>query len=400
MLRNDQVDALPKLLPQWADCGVDALIAGDLGALRIIKRLLPDMPVHISVQTGLANYEAVRAMADFGACRAILSRELVLDEIATIRAKTPGCIELEAFVHGSMCVSVSGRCLLSDYMTMQQSIPPHNDDNAGAKTVPGVDDKEKGSDDDASLVDGLFTGLSVDKSVCTDRQMVTDDENALNSGLPLADLNTHFIVHDKAACPPDDTAQAAIASPLSCRSGNGGDCAQPCRWKYALMEEKRPGEYYPVYETQEGSFLLNSKDLCMISHLSDMAEAGVTSLKIEGRAKSAYYAAVTANAYRCALDEWRERGYPHAFSPSHWMVEELDKVSHRPYSTGFYLGGRGGQHTAGGGYVRDYEVMGVVIDSVPGRVHVSQRNKLYTGDRVELLEPGRPPIACTVSDLF
>lgn len=312
LLRNHQMNALPALASQWAQCGVDAFIVGDMGALRILKHTLPDMPVHISVQTGLANYEAVRMMADLGACRAILARELSLDEIAEIRSKTPDLIELEAFVHGSMCVSVSGRCLLSDYLTMEKT--PHQDG-------------------------------------------------------------------------------------LTCRSGNGGDCAQPCRWKYALVEEKRPGEYYPVDENEGGSFILNSKDLCMISHIPELIAAGVSSFKIEGRAKSAYYTAVTANAYRCALDGWKAAGCPASFQPAPWILEELNKVSHRPYDTGFYLGGHGGQHTFQGGYLRDWTVMGLVTDFAQGRLFVTQRNKLCTGDTIEVLEPGNPPFSLTVCDL-
>lgn len=384
MLRNHHFDALPELLIQWANCGVDALIVGDMGALRLVKQRLPDMPVHISVQTGLSNYEAVRAMADLGASRVILSRELTLDEIATIRAKAPAEMELEAFVHGSMCVSVSGRCLLSDYMTMQESSALPVDK---AKNAPNgrYEDRENSGE------------KPISKPAADPGTMDLAGQDAMNLGgtVPGSVSGSH---------PDEKTIQELNSrnfaySPLSCRSGNGGDCAQPCRWKYALMEEKRPGEYYPVYETQEGSFILNSKDLCMISHLPELAAAGISSFKIEGRAKSAYYAAVTANAYRCALNEWQACGCSKDYTPSAWIVEELNKVSHRPYSTGFYLGERGGQHTSSGGYVRDYEVMGVVTGSAQGRITASQRNKLYAGDRIELLEPGRPPIPYVVEQL-
>lgn len=365
MLRNRQAAALGELAVQWAACGVDALIVGDLGALRVVKRILPDMPVHISVQTGLANYEAVRMMADLGACRAILARELSLDEIAEIRAKTPASIELEAFVHGSMCVSVSGRCLLSDYLTAEVSTAsPALIRDAGVSPV-------------------------------LEHKVAHCGQN-IPSGFRMGDISSAQRQASDGYAPscPSDT-----AAPLACRSGNGGDCAQPCRWKYALVEEKRPGEYYPIAQTEAGSFLLNSRDLCMISHLPELAAAGVSSLKIEGRAKSVYYTAVTANAYRCALDEWKSAGCPADFQPSNWIQEELNKVSHRPYDTGFYLGGRGGQHTAQGGYVRDWAVMGVVAGYENGRLFVSQRNKLRIGDTVELLEPGQPPFPVTVSEL-
>ena len=365
MLRNRQAAALGELAVQWAACGVDALIVGDLGALRVVKRILPDMPVHISVQTGLANYEAVRMMADLGACRAILARELSLDEIAEIRAKTPASIELEAFVHGSMCVSVSGRCLLSDYLT------------AGVSTVS------------PSLV------RDADVSPVREHKVSHCGQNIPSVFRPddISSDQSQTSGCSTSSCPND------TATPLLCRSGNGGDCAQPCRWKYALVEEKRPGEYYPIAQTEAGSFLLNSRDLCMISHLPELAAAGVSSLKIEGRAKSVYYTAVTANAYRCALDEWRSAGFPAVFQPSNWITEELNKVSHRPYDTGFYLGGCGGQHTAQGGYVRDWAVMGIVVNYENGRLFVSQRNKLHIGDTIELLEPGRPPFPVTVSEL-
>ena len=341
MLRNHQLDVLAPQVREWEACGIDAIIVGDMGALRIVKRTAPDLDVHISVQTGLANYEAVRAMADLGACRAILARELTLDEIAEIRAKTPSSMVLEAFVHGSMCVSVSGRCLLSDYMTL----------SGGDCAQPCPSDT---------------SGLSFRSG---------------NGG-------------DCAQPCPSDT------SGLSFRSGNGGDCAQPCRWKYALMEEKRPGEYFPVREDIEGSYILNAKDLCMLPYLPQMAAAGIGSLKIEGRAKSVYYTAVTTNAYRCALDEWRAAGFPPSFAPSPWITDELYKVSHRPYSTGFYLGGRGGQHSASGGYVRDYAVMGVVCEARGGRIYAQQRNKLCRGDQVEILEPGKPPLPLKIERLW
>ena len=188
----------------------------------------------------------------------MLARELSLEEIAEIRAHTPKELELEAFVHGAMCMSFSGRCLLSNYMTG--------------------------------------------------------------------------------------------------RDANHGDCAQPCRWKYALVEEKRPGQYFPVEETQGGSFILNSKDLCTIRQIPEMIKAGVPSLKIEGRAKSAYYVSVITNAYRLAVAWCME--HPDQPVPQ-WIVDETDKISHRPYSTGFYLGGEPGQETVHGGYIRNGEVLAV-----------------------------------------
>jgi putative protease len=236
VMRNDDFGRLPDFLRMARDAGVDALIVTDLGVLDLVRKVAPKMEIHISTQAGVTSWASANAFYRLGAKRVVLARELTLEEIAEIRAKTPADLELEAFVHGAMCVSFSGRCLLSEY----------------------------------------FTG----------------------------------------------------------RDANRGDCAQPCRWKYALMEQTRPGRYLPVAEDGDGSYFLNSRDLCMIGHIPELVRAGVSSLKIEGRAKSAYYAAVTTNAYRCALDEYAE--HPETPLPG-WIAEELNKISHREYSTGFLL---------------------------------------------------------------
>jgi len=296
--RNEELERLPEFLREAQDTGVDAFIVADFGVLRLAKKYAPNVPVHISTQAGIANYETANAFYELGASRVVLAREMNLEEIAQLRAKTPKELEIEAFVHGAMCVSFSGRCLLSAYMTG--------------------------------------------------------------------------------------------------RDANRGDCAQPCRWQYALMEQKRPGQYFPIEEDARGTYILNSKDMCMIEHIPELAKAGVTSLKIEGRAKSAYYVSVTTNAYRCAIDEFR-RNPEKPVSP--WIVEELNKISHRAYSTGFYLGGEPGQETATGGYVRDYEVIAICEGYEDGVARLSQRNRFFRGDVADVLEAGKPPYLLPLEEL-
>lgn len=297
--RNKEIDLLPDYLAFLQAAGVDALIVTDLGVIDLAKRYAPKVELHVSTQAGITNYAAANAFYQLGAKRVVLARETTMEEIAEIRAKTPKDLEIEAFVHGAMCMSFSGRCLLSNYM-------------AG-------------------------------------------------------------------------------------RDANRGACAQPCRWKYALVEEKRPGQYMPIYQEGEGSYILNSKDMCMVRHLPELLRAGVTSLKIEGRAKSSYYVAVTTNAYRWALDELEQ----HPDTPvSPWIVEELDKISHRPYSTGFYLGGEPGQETVQGGYVRNYEVIAVCEDYHDGIAILSQRNRFFRGETADVLEVGEKPFDLPLDELF
>ena len=290
MPRNDEAARLPEHLERLADAGVDALIVADLGAFTMAGKYAPRCERHISTQASICNYETARAWHDLGASRVILARELSLDEIREIRAKAPPALELEAFVHGAMCVSYSGRCLLSNYMTG--------------------------------------------------------------------------------------------------RDANRGACAQPCRYQYALVEEKRPGEYFPIGEDAGGAFILNSRDMCMIDHVPELMDAGLDSLKIEGRAKSAYYAAIVTAAYRHAIDA-AQAGEP--LDPV-WRAE-VDKVSHRPYSTGFYYG-EPGQHTAHARYLRDWQVVGVVTSCAPdGAALCELRNKFAEGDELELVGPGVRPVS-------
>ena len=275
---------------------MDALIVADLGAFTMAGKYAPRCERHISTQASICNYETARAWHDLGASRVILARELSLEEIRTIRDKTPADLEIEAFVHGAMCVSYSGRCLLSNYMTGRDS--------------------------------------------------------------------------------------------------SRGACAQPCRYQYALVEEKRPGEYFPVFEDEQGTYILNSRDMCMIDHLGDLCGAGLSSLKIEGRAKSAYYAAIVTGAYRHCLDA---AAAGESVDPV-WR-DEVEHVSHRPYSTGFYYGPPG-QYYATSRYVREWQVAAVVTDcDSAGHAVLSLRNKFRAGDTVEIVGPDLRPFSITVPEM-
>ena len=290
MPRNDEVERLPQWLSLLEEAGVTAAIVADVGVLALLKKYAPSLKVHISTQASVVNYQAALAWHDLGADRIILARELSLDEIAEIRAKTPKELELEAFAHGAMCVSYSGRCLLSNYMTGRDS--------------------------------------------------------------------------------------------------NRGACAQPCRYQYALVEEKRPGEYFDVYEDGKGSYIMNSRDMCMIDHLPDLIAAGVDSVKIEGRAKSAYYAAIVTGAYRHCIDDVLAGRDPDPV----WR-DEVEKVSHRHYSTGFFYG-QPGQFTEDARYIRDWQVVAVVESCTPdGLAVASLRNKFAAGDELDLVGPDLRPVS-------
>jgi putative protease len=290
--RNNEIDKLPDFLSYAQECGVDALIIADLGVFELAKKYAPKVERHVSTQAGITNYQTANVLYNMGASRVVLAREIPLDEIAQMRAKIPKELEIECFVHGAMCVSFSGRCLISSYMTG--------------------------------------------------------------------------------------------------RDANHGDCAQPCRWKYHLYEENRQGQYFPVEEEDGGTFLYNSRDLCMIDHIPELVKAGVSSLKIEGRAKSAYYTAVTTNAYRHAVDDYAAEGDSFVLKP--WIREELEKISHREYNTGFYFGNEPGQVTGNGGYIRHYDAVAVceeLIDDTTAQI--SQRNKFYVGDTLDVLPPSGVP---------
>lgn len=299
--RNNEIPHFEQFVREAEEAEVDALIVADIGLLMLIKRYAPDMEIHISTQTGIVNYVTARELYDLGAKRVVLARELSLEEIAEIRAKTSPGLDIETFVHGAMCVSFSGRCLLSQYLVN--------------------------------------------------------------------------------------------------RDANRGECAQPCRWGYHLMEEKRPGEFFPVYEDEKGTYILNSKDMCMIEHIDKLADAGITSFKIEGRAKSAYYAAVVTNAYRMAMDEYYSD--PANYNLSGWIRDEVYKVSHRKYCSGFFFGvPEESQYYENSGYIRNYDVVAVVEKCENGMVYCTQRNKFFAGDTVEILPPSQKPVEIVLDTLF
>ena len=290
MPRGDEAPLLPGYLEELDAAGVDALILADLGAFMLAGQYAPHCERHISTQQSIANSVCARAWYDLGASRVVLARELSLEEIRRIRQETPRELELETFGHGAMCVSYSGRCLLSNYMTGRDS--------------------------------------------------------------------------------------------------NRGACAQPCRYQYALMEEKRPGEYFPVFEDEKGTYILNSRDMCMIDHLPELMEAGVDCIKLEGRAKSAYYAAIVTGAYRHGIDA-AAHGQP--LDPV-WR-DEVEHVSHRIYSTGFYFGFPG-QYTESSRYIRQWQGCAIVLDcDRNGMATMSLRNKFAAGDALELVGPHTRPFS-------
>ena len=293
MPRNNEVVSLPAYLEHLQDAGVDALIVADLGAFTLAGKYAPKCQRHISTQQSIANYACATAWYDLGAQRVVLARELSLPEIAEIRQKTPKELEIETFGHGAMCVSYSGRCLLSNYMTGRDS--------------------------------------------------------------------------------------------------NRGACAQPCRYQYALMEEKRPGEYFPVFEDEKGTYILNSRDMCTIDHLQELTDAGIDCIKIEGRAKSAYYAAIVTGAYRHCIDDLAAG---REIDPV-WR-DEVEHVSHRIYSTGFYYGFPG-QYTENSRYIRQWQVCAIVEScDETGLAVCSLRNKFRTGDTLEVVGPDTRPFPFTV----
>lgn len=294
--RNDEISQLPAFLERL-DGVADALIVADLGVMALAKRYAPRCALHVSTQLGVVNYLTAQQLWDMGASRVVLARELSLGEIADIRAHTDNHLELEAFVHGAMCMSYSGRCLLSSYLTG--------------------------------------------------------------------------------------------------RDGNHGDCAQPCRWKYEVIEPSRPHRPITVEEAENGTYLFNANDLCMIEHIPDLCRAGITSFKIEGRAKAAYYVAGVTHAYRQAIDAYFAGDSP---LPD-WIRQEPYKISHRPYGTGFYFGDPS-QNTAEGGYIRDYQAAAVVTGYEDGRLVVSQRNRFCAGDVLETLVPGEAPELLTVTAMW
>lgn len=287
---NEEVDRLPEAIRAAAAAGVDAFIVADLGVLDACKTYAPQIDVHLSTQVGITNYAAATAAYKMGAKRVVLARELSLQDIAIIRDKTPPELELEAFVHGAMCVSVSGRCLLSTYLTGRDS--------------------------------------------------------------------------------------------------NRGQCAQPCRWKYYLHEENRPGSMYEIGEGKDGTYILNANDLCTAPFLDLICKAGVDSLKIEGRAKTFYYVASVTAAYRQALDQYLADPMNDNFELAPQTLDELTRTSHRHYSPGFFFGPEAArQSTDSAAYLREWEFVGTVESWENGVAHCQQRGKWSLGDTLEVLCP-------------
>lgn len=286
---NSDIAKLPAYLTFLNEIKVDAILVADLGVFTLAKEYAPDVELHISTQANNTNWAAVNAWAELGASRVVLAREMSLEEIKEIREKCS--VELEMFVHGAMCISYSGRCLMSNYLTG--------------------------------------------------------------------------------------------------RDANRGSCAQPCRWNYALVEEKRPGQYFPVFEDERGTYIFNSKDMCLLPYLPDVIASGVDSLKIEGRMKSVHYAASVVKAYREAIDSYFAA--PEQFEVKKEWVEELDKVSHRAYTTGFYYGRPTEKDQIYGtsSYTQTSDFVGLVLDydEKTGFATVEQRNNMKVGQEIEIFQP-------------
>lgn len=290
---NEELAQLPEYIEKIRELNLDALIISDPGVFAFVKKEMPEMEIHISTQANNVNWASALFWAEQGAERIILARELGRDEIKEIAAKTEGKVELEYFVHGAMCISYSGRCLLSNY----------------------------------------FVG----------------------------------------------------------RDANKGDCAQSCRWKYHLVEEKRPGEYYPVEENDQGTFIMNSRDLNLAEEIPELIEIGLSSLKIEGRMKSVHYAATVVNTYRMLIDQYYAD--PENYQVDTKLLAELRKISHRDYTKGFYYGkpGSEGQRYQSSSYLRTYDFMGVVkaYDHESHEAVIEVRNKIFKGDELEFIVPGQ-----------
>ena len=299
---NGDIEPMKAYLERIKDIPIDAFLVSDPGVLAVLRSVIPDAHVHLSTQANMTNYMAAEFWKSLGVERLVLARELTLKEIKDIRGRVD--IELEAFVHGAMCISYSGRCLLSNFM--------------------------------------------------------------------------------------------------SGRDANKGLCSHPCRWNYSLMEEKRPGEYFPVEEDSRGTYFMNSHDLCMIQHIPDLINAGLSSLKIEGRMKSVYYVAATVRAYRLAIDAYYED--PEGWKPDDELYSEVCKVSHRNFTTGFFYGnpGASAQNYSSSTYIKEYSFTGKVIsyDEDTGTALVEQRNKMTLGDTIEVLGPGNTSFSQVLTEMY
>ena len=299
LAHNRDLRGVREYLTELKDMAPDALIIADPGIFEMAKEICPEIERHISTQANNTNYATYRFWWKQGAKRVVSARELSLEEIREIRENIPEEMEIESFIHGAMCISYSGRCLLSNY----------------------------------------FTG----------------------------------------------------------RDANQGACTHPCRWKYAVVEETRPGEYMPVYENERGTFIFNSKDLCMIEHIPELAEAGIDSLKIEGRMKTALYVATVARTYRKALDDYKEG--PEIYRKNMpWYLEQISNCTYRQFTTGFYFG-RPDENTQiydSNTYVREYVYLGIVGEVKDGVCRIEQRNKFSVGEEIEIMKPDGENIPAVV----
>lgn len=298
---NNDLDGLEEYLLELYEMGVDAIIVSDPGIISTAREVVPNLELHLSTQANSVNWKSALFWHNMGVKRIVLARELSLQEIKQIRDKLPDTCEIEAFVHGSMCISYSGRCLLSNYMTGRDS--------------------------------------------------------------------------------------------------NRGLCAQPCRYEYYLMEEKRPGEYFPIYEDERGTYILNSKDLCMIKYIPELVEAGIHSLKIEGRMKSSYYVASVVKAYREAIDSYFQNPEEYEFKDK-WM-QYLMKPSHREYCTGFYFEDKNNEIYESSSYVRNYDIVGIVkeYDQNNCTAVLEQRNRVFEGERLEVLRAKEDSFEVVLEDM-
>ncbi|HEY5585937.1 MAG TPA: U32 family peptidase [Ruminiclostridium sp.] len=297
---NQDLVGLPEYIKQLDELGVDAVIVSDPGIFDIVRKTAPNMEIHISTQANNTNYSSANFWYGLGAKRVVVARELSIEEIKEIGAMTPEGLDIEAFIHGAMCISYSGRCLLSNYMTGRDS--------------------------------------------------------------------------------------------------NKGACSHPCRWQYHLVEEKRPGEYYPVYEDERGTYIFNSKDLCMIEYIPQLIESGISSFKIEGRMKSSFYVATVVSAYRKAIDAYTADPANYKFD-TEWL-SELSKASHREYTTGFYFNKTTGvdQIYNTSSYIRDYDFVGLVLeyDKETKIAKIEQRNRMIVGDEIEVVSPHKDYFVQTI----
>ncbi|HCS73688.1 MAG TPA: peptidase U32 [Clostridiales bacterium] len=302
--RNNDFDGMEDYVHSLKQINADAVILSDPGILELVKETEPELEIHLSTQANNTNYRSAIFWHKLGVRRIILARELSLDEIKCIRNNTPDTLELEAFIHGAMCMSYSGRCTISNY--------------------------------------------------------------------------------------------------LSGRDANQGECTQPCRWKYNVVEEKRPGEYMPIIEDTRGTYLFNSKDLCMLDHIPQLLQVGLSSLKIEGRMKSAYYAASVIAPYRKELNTFARDPDGYVFDPKSML--ELKKASHRPFTTGFYLGKlkAEGNQFEDSSYNRSYQFVARLLESQEERLRilVEQRNHFQVGEKLEIMQPGEDFLDYTVSEMY